>query len=119
MSNRKPYPGDVSDEEWTFVAPYATLACEDFPKSTQDLRAVTGALRWIAADVFEAMVYDLRFLLRLSSTHTPDPSAVISGIRTPLFARKRTPRRLRWCQAQEGAVAPGLCRSEEPTVVWD
>jgi hypothetical protein len=82
MSNRKPYPGDVSDEEWTCVAPYATLACEDFPKRAQDLRAVTGALRWIAADVFEAMVYDLRFLLRLSSTHTPDPSAVISSIRT-------------------------------------
>lgn len=23
--NRKAYPGDVSDEEWAFVAPYLTL----------------------------------------------------------------------------------------------
>jgi hypothetical protein len=25
MQERKPYPSDVSDEEWTFVAPYLTL----------------------------------------------------------------------------------------------
>ena len=24
-SRRKPYPSDVSDEEWAFVAPYLTL----------------------------------------------------------------------------------------------
>lgn len=59
------------------MAPYMTLVCEDFPQRTHNLRAVTGALRWIAAGVFEAMVHDLRFLLRLSSTRTPDPSVVI------------------------------------------
>ena len=25
METRKPYPTDVSDEEWAFVAPYLTL----------------------------------------------------------------------------------------------
>ena len=25
MENRKPYPSDVSNEEWAFVAPYLTL----------------------------------------------------------------------------------------------
>ncbi|HYF66327.1 MAG TPA: IS5/IS1182 family transposase, partial [Herpetosiphonaceae bacterium] len=26
---RKPYPSDVSDDEWAFVAPYLTLMTED------------------------------------------------------------------------------------------
>ncbi|WP_425199384.1 transposase, partial [Paraburkholderia tuberum] len=26
---RKPYPTDVSDEEWSFAAPYLTLMNED------------------------------------------------------------------------------------------
>ena len=30
-ANRKPYPSDVSDEEWAFVAPYLALAREDVP----------------------------------------------------------------------------------------
>jgi transposase len=47
MSNRKPYPSDVSDEEWAFVAPYLTLVREDAPQRTHDIREVTGALRWI------------------------------------------------------------------------
>ncbi|PMS18267.1 IS5/IS1182 family transposase, partial [Paraburkholderia rhynchosiae] len=25
MTKRKPYPTDVSDEEWSFAAPYLTL----------------------------------------------------------------------------------------------
>ncbi|HZC05042.1 MAG TPA: IS5/IS1182 family transposase, partial [Ktedonobacterales bacterium] len=28
-STRSPYPTDVSDEEWAFVAPYLTLLSED------------------------------------------------------------------------------------------
>jgi transposase len=48
MSNRKPYPSDVSDEEWAFVAPYLTLVREDAPQRTHDIREVfTDALRWI------------------------------------------------------------------------
>ena len=110
MSNRKPYPSDVSDEEWTFVAPYLTLVREDAPQRTHDIREVFNALRWIvragaswrmlphdfppweavyqqtrrwiAAGPFEAMVHDLRALLRLASSRTPDPSAVILDSRT-------------------------------------
>jgi hypothetical protein len=29
---RKPYPSDVSDEEWKFVVPYLTLMREDAPQ---------------------------------------------------------------------------------------
>ncbi len=29
---RKPYPSDVSDDEWTFVAPYVTLMTEQAPQ---------------------------------------------------------------------------------------
>lgn len=110
MSNRKPYPSDVSDEEWAFVVPYLTLVREDAPQRTHHLREVFNALRWIvragaswrmlphdfppweavyqqtrrwmAAGVFEAMVHDLRALLRLASGRTPDPSAAILDSRT-------------------------------------
>ena len=44
---RKPYPTDVSDEEWAFVAPYLTLMREDAPQRHHDLREVFNALRWI------------------------------------------------------------------------
>jgi hypothetical protein len=32
---RKPYPSDVTDEEWSFVAPYLTLMREDAPQRGQ------------------------------------------------------------------------------------
>jgi transposase len=91
---RKPYPSDVTDDEWVFVAPYLTLMKEDAPQRDHDLRAVLNGLRWIvrtgaqwrmmpndlppwytvyqqaqrriAASVFEDMVHDLRALLRLA-----------------------------------------------------
>ena len=44
---RKPYPTDVSDEEWSFVAPYLTLMTEDAPQQVHDLREVFNALRWM------------------------------------------------------------------------
>ena len=44
---RKPYPTDVSDEEWAFVAPYLALVREDAPQRSHDLREVLNALRWI------------------------------------------------------------------------
>jgi transposase len=105
MPNRKPYPSDVSDEEWAFVAPYPALVREDAPQRTHELREVFDALRWIVragapwrmmpngfppweavyqqtrrwlnAGVFEAMVHDLRALLRLAQGRAPDPSAAI------------------------------------------
>lgn len=30
-TTQKAYYGDVSDEEWTFVAPYLTLMTEELP----------------------------------------------------------------------------------------
>ena len=47
MENRKPYPSDVSDEEWSFVAPYLALIREDVPQRDHDLREVVNGLRWI------------------------------------------------------------------------
>jgi transposase len=107
---RKPYPSDVSDDEWALVAPYLTLVREDAPQRKYQLREVFNALRWtvragapwrmlptnlppwavvyqqtqrwIAAGCFEAMVHDLRELLRLAAGRTPTPSAVILDSRT-------------------------------------
>jgi transposase len=100
----------VSDEEWAFVAPYLALLREDAPQRVHDLREVFDALRWIVragaswrmmpndfppweavyqqtqrwidAGVFEAMVHDLRAVLRLSSGRAPDPSATVLDSRT-------------------------------------
>ena len=46
--NRKPYPSDLSEEEWAFVAPYLTLMKEDAPQRQHSLREVFNALRWLA-----------------------------------------------------------------------
>lgn len=107
---RKPYPSDVTDEEWSFVAPYLTLMTEDAPQRRHDLREVFNALRWIVrtgaqwrylptnlppwaavyqqtqrwlrAGVFEAMVHDLRAALRWLEGRADDPTAVIFDART-------------------------------------
>ncbi len=113
MATRKPYPSDVSDEEWAFVAPYLALVREDAPQRDHDLREVFNGLRWIVrtgsawrymphdlppweavyqqtqrwlkAGVFEEMVHDLRVLLRLSEGRAPDPTAAILDSRTLRF----------------------------------
>jgi transposase len=107
---RKPYPSDVSDEEWTFAAPYLVLMDPEAAQREHDLREVYNALRWLvrsgspwryipndlppwsavyqqtqrwlAAGVFEAMVHDLRILLRLEQQRKPKPSAVVLDSRT-------------------------------------
>jgi transposase len=107
---RKPYPTDVSDEEWHFVAPYLTLMDTTAPQRHHDLREVFNALRWIvragapwrmlptnfppweavyqqarrwlAAGVFETMAHDLRMLLREAEDRMPQPRAVIFDSRT-------------------------------------
>ncbi|HYF56103.1 MAG TPA: IS5 family transposase [Salinarimonas sp.] len=104
------YPTDCTEEEWAFVAPYLTLLPEDAGQRRHDLRAVFDALRWlmragapwrllpgdfppwhavydqarrwIAAGVFEAMVHDLRAVLRLSQGRAPEPSAAVLDART-------------------------------------
>src|SRR5215204_5890090 len=48
MASRKPYPSDVSDEEWHFVAPYLALVREDAPQREYDLlRELFNGLRWV------------------------------------------------------------------------
>lgn len=107
---RKPYPSDVTDDEWAFVAPYLTLMRPDAPQREHDLREVFNGLRWIvrtgaqwrmmpndlppwytvyqqaqrwrAAGVFEALVHDLRTLLRLAKGKAAQPSAAILDSRT-------------------------------------
>ncbi len=107
---RKPYPSDVSDDEWAFVAPYLTLMKEDAPQRDHSLREVfngvrwlvrTGAQwrmipndlppwhtvyqqtqRWITAGVFEAITHDLRMLLREIAERAPHPTAAIFDSRT-------------------------------------
>src|SRR5919199_2437389 len=107
---RKPYPSDVSDDEWAFVAPYLTLMREDAPQREHPLREVFNGLRWIVragapwrmlptnlppwytvyqqtqrwieAGVFEAIVHDLRRLLREAQDRAPEPRAAILDGRT-------------------------------------
>ena len=109
---RQPYPSDVTDEEWAFVAPYLALVREDAPQRRHDLREVfneivrrwivrTGAQwrllphdlppweavyqqtqRWLAAGCFEALVHDLRAILRLAADREADPTAVVLDSRT-------------------------------------
>jgi transposase len=110
MPSRKPYPTDVSDDEWAFVAPYLTLMTPDAPQREYDLREVFNALRWLVragagwrllptnfppwytvyqqwrrwqkAGCFEAIVHDLRVLLRAAQGRNPDPSAAVLDSRT-------------------------------------
>lgn len=44
---RQAYPSDVSDDEWSFVAPYLTLMTPEAPQREHDLREVFNGLRWI------------------------------------------------------------------------
>src|SRR6185437_13009601 len=44
---RKPYPTDVSDDEWALVAPYLTLLPEDALQRRYPLREAFNAARWI------------------------------------------------------------------------
>ena len=107
---RKPYPSDGSDDEGAFVAPSVTLMTEEAPQREHSLRAVFNGLRsivrtgapwramphdlppwstvyqqtqrWLAAGVFEAIVDDLRRLVREIAERMPEPRAVIFDART-------------------------------------
>ena len=59
--NRKPYPSDISDEEWAFVALYLILFPLDAGQRKYSLREVFNAV----ALCFEEIVHLLRVLLRL------------------------------------------------------
>lgn len=110
MDTRKPYPSDVSADEWAFIAPYLTLMKEDAPQREHSLREVFNGLRWVVrsgaqwrlmphdlppwhtvyqqtqrwlkAGVFEAIVHDLRMLLREIEGRSPSPRATVIDSRT-------------------------------------
>lgn len=107
---RTPYPADVADDEWAFLAPYLTLMREDAPQRLYPLRELFNGLRfiartglqwrsmphdlppwhtvydqtrrWLAADVFTAIIADLRVLIRLGHDRTAQPKGVILDSRT-------------------------------------
>lgn len=107
---RKPYPTDVSDEEWAFVAPYLALMPESSAHRVHSLREVFNALRyiarggllwrqmphdlppeqvvyqqtrrWIEAGVFEELLQNLRELIRVADQRNAQPRAVILDSRT-------------------------------------
>ena len=58
---RKPYPSDVTDDEWMFVAPYLTLMREDAPQREHDLREVFNGMRYVvrAGEAWRMMPNDL------------------------------------------------------------
>ena len=110
MLCRKPYPSDVSDDEWSLVAPYLTLLPEAAGQREHSLREVFNGLRyvlktgapwrwmpndlppwaavyqqaqrWVAAGCFDALADDLRAVLRRAAGRTEEPSAAVLDSRT-------------------------------------
>ena len=108
--SRKPYPSDVSDEEWALVAPYLALLPEDAGQRDHSLREAFNGLRyvlrsgcpwrlmphdlppwaavyqqaqrWLTAGCFEHLADDLRVVLRLAAGRQAEPSAVVLDSRT-------------------------------------
>jgi transposase len=107
---RSGYLSDVTDEEWSFVAPYLALCREDAPQRDYPLRDVFNGVRyvaktgfhwrmlpndlppwtvvcqqmrrWMAARCSEIMVEDLGVLLREFAGRKGQPTAMILDSRT-------------------------------------
>ena len=110
MITHQPYPSDVSDAEWQFVVVSLCLLPEDAGQRVYNLRDVFDAARWLvrsgspwrhlpkdfplwemvdpqtrrwlAAGGFEAIVHDLRALLRFADGRDPGPTAALFDSRT-------------------------------------
>jgi transposase len=139
--SRRPYPSDVRDEEWEFVAPYLSLLPQTAAQRRHDLREVFNAVRyfartgapwrwlptnfppweavyqqtrrWIAAGCFEALVQDLRLLVRAAAGRRPQPSAALVDSRT-LRSTGRADRAPAWT-GRSASVAP---RSMRWSIPW-
>src|SRR6202051_1899630 len=109
-STRKPYPSDVSDDDWSLAVAYLTLMREDADQREHPLRELFTGLRyvirygiawrampndlppwhavyqqtqrWLAAGCFEALAQDLRAVLRLAAGREAEPTAAIIDSRT-------------------------------------
>jgi transposase len=120
IAARKPYPSDVTDDEWSLVARYLTLMSEDAPQRQHALRQLFNSLRyvirygiawrampndlppwfavcqqshrWLAAGVFEVLAQDLRAILRLAAGREAEPSAAIIDSRTLRSTPENGPR---------------------------
>lgn len=110
IAPRKPYPSDVSNEEWSLVVPYLTLMKEDAPQPEHSMRELFNGLRyvirygiawrampndllpwhavhqkarrWLAAGCIEALAQDLRAMLRLAAGRKEEPTAAVIDSRT-------------------------------------
>lgn len=127
--DRKPYPSDVSDDEWSLVVPYLTLMTENAPQRDYPLRELFNGLRyvvrygiawrampndlppwsavyqqtqrWLAAGCFETLAQDLRAVLRMAAGRAGDPTAAVIDSRTLRSTPESGARaRYRWSQAQ-------------------
>ena len=102
MKARKSYRRDVSEEEWSFVGPYLVLMREAAPQRQHSLSELFNALRWrvgagapwrmlpndfspwpavyqqmrrwLKARCFEAIVHDLRSMLRVAQGRQAQPT---------------------------------------------
>ena len=127
--SRKPYPSDVSDQEWNFAAPYLALIDEQAPQRCYSLREVFNTLRWLTradaacrilpndlsprpvvyqqfrrwvkAGCFEGLVSDMRLVIR-AALSSPAP---LSWMAEPCKATARADR-VRATTATNGARAP-------------
>jgi transposase len=110
MITHNPYPSDVTDQEGEFVVPSLCLLPEDAGQRVYNLRDLFDALRWLvpsgapgrylpsdfppwemvsqqtrrwlAAGCFEAIVPDLRAILRFAAGRELEPTAAIFDGRT-------------------------------------
>lgn len=108
--SRRPYPSDVSDVEWAFVAPHLALLDPDCPQRRYPLRDVFNGLRyvvrsgcawrmmpndlppwdvvyqqmrrWEQAQVFDAILAQMRDLLRHLYGKPDQPTMMIVDSRT-------------------------------------
>ena len=105
---RKPYPSDVSDDEWSLVVPYLTLMTKTAPQRDHALRELFNALRYVIRygiawrampndlppwsfisnrsagwrQAASRLAQDLRAVLRMAGNREPDPTAAIIDSRT-------------------------------------
>jgi transposase len=110
MSMQQPYPSNISDSEGECVLPSLCLLPEDTGPRVHHLRAIFDGLRWLvrsgapwhsrpkdfppwelvsqqtrrgrAAGCFEALVHDLRAVLRFAAGRESEPTAAVLDSRT-------------------------------------